>query len=335
MKFGWEIIPGVNESRGDRWVLYAQEDACRRAELHIYPGMGMKTGGFLWKGKWYTPAEPAWSRFLQGMPSFGAPILFPTPNRVRDNCFTFQGNRYSMTKNGAPHALHGVAYDSQWDWMEPRAEVEFAEMRGRLEILPGTENWEAFPFRCRLEVAYQLHRDGFRFRYEVVNLGEGSMPYGVGLHTGFVAEPGEPVYLRFPAKARYETTPELLPTGNLIPDWKPNCDGPEGGTAVNSLKLDTPFLMEREDICLLYPRRNCRIRIRPTPDFTVAVLYTPSSMGHIPAAPEELFFVEPQTCCTDAINLHEAGMERTGLRILQPGQSESGSIDYLFEEAWQ
>ena len=48
MKFGWEIIPGVNASRGDRWVLYAQEDACRRAELHIYPGMGMKTGGFLW-----------------------------------------------------------------------------------------------------------------------------------------------------------------------------------------------------------------------------------------------------------------------------------------------
>lgn len=72
MKFGWEIIPGVNASRGDRWVLYAQEDACRRAELHIYPGMGMKTGGFLWKGKWYTPAEPAWSRFLQGVPSFGA-----------------------------------------------------------------------------------------------------------------------------------------------------------------------------------------------------------------------------------------------------------------------
>ena len=51
MKFGWEIIPGINASRGDRWVLYAQEDACRCAELHIYPGMGMKTGGFLWEGE--------------------------------------------------------------------------------------------------------------------------------------------------------------------------------------------------------------------------------------------------------------------------------------------
>lgn len=332
MKFGWEKIPGVSASRGDRWVLCAQEDGRREAELHIYPGMGLKTGGFSWKGRWYTPAEPAWSKFLQGLPSFGAPILFPTPNRVRDNCFTFRGNRYPMTKNGAPHAQHGVAYDSQWDWTEPRVEEDFAEMRGSLEILPGTENWEAFPFPCRLEIAYRLYRDGFSFSYEVTNLGKQSMPYGIGQHTGFVAEHGEPVYLRFPAKARYETTPELLLTGKLIPDWGPNGDGPEGSTAVETLKLDTPFLMEREDICLLYPRRNCRIRIRTTQDFTVAVLYTPSSLGHVPAAPEDLFFVEPQTCCTDAINLHEARMEYTGLRILQPGQSESGSINYLFEE---
>lgn len=334
MKFGWEKIPLTNGSRGDRWVLYGQEDGNRYTELHIYPGMGFKTGGFLWRGRWYTPAEPAWSGFLQGLPSFGAPILFPTPNRVRDNCFTFRGTRYPMIKNGAPHAQHGVVYDSQWEWGEPRTEEDFTEMRGRLEILPGTENWEAFPFPCRLEVAYRLHRDGFRFRYEVTNLGTRSMPYGVGQHTGFVAEHGEPVCLRFPAKARYETTPDLLPTGRLIPDWEPDTDGPEGSVAVNTLKHDTPFLMEREEICLLYPRRNCRLRIRTSPDFTVAVLYTPSTLGHVPQAPEDLFFVEPQTCCTDAINLHESGMEHTGLRILRPGQSESGCIDYLLEEAW-
>ena len=47
------------------------------------------------------------------------------------------------------------------------------------------------------------------------------------------------------------------------------------------------------------------------------VVYTPVTLGQLPAS-MPLFFVEHQTCCTDAINLYEAGVPDTGLLVLRP-----------------
>ena len=43
------------------------------------------------------------------------------------------------------------------------------------------------------------------------------------------------------------------------------------------------------------------------------------------------FCVETQSCCTDAINLHENGYEKSGLLVLSPDAEKSGKITYFLE----
>lgn len=332
--FHWEKRAAAQDPALCYYRLWAETDGQTRMQVDLYPDIGFKSTGLFWNGEWYGPAEPAWAGALKANPFLGAPILFPTPNRVREQAFTFEGKRYEMVKNGSRREQHGIAFDSAWAHGEPVTEPDAVSLTATLEIRPGDANYAAFPFPCRLTVRYRLTANALEFGYRTENLGRTDLPYGIGLHPCFsLRDPQEPVLVTIPARAVYEVTPDLLPTGKLLKleadeNWQV-----DRGRDVKSFRLDNGFLLQSgEDTLLRYPARNAQLRICTTPEFTVSVLYTPVALGQLPAAPHPLFFLEHQTCCTDAINLHEAGSPDTGLLILPPGGVRQGGIQYIFEE---
>lgn len=335
--FHWEKRRCAQDPALCYYSLWAQTNGQVRIQVHLYPDIGFKSTGLFYGGEWYGPAEPAWAAALNANPFLGAPILFPTPNRVRDQAFTFAGRRYEMIKNGSRRTQHGIAFDSAWEHQDPVAEPDAVSLTAVLEIRPGDANYAAFPFPCRLTARYRLTANALCFCYRVENLGEADLPYGIGLHPCFsLRDPQEPALVSIPAQAVYEVTPDLLCTGRLLEPAANENWQVDRGRDVKTFRLDNGFLLRgKEDTLLRYPARNTLLRIRTTPEFTVSVLYTPVTLGQLPAAPHPLFFLEHQTCCTDAINLHEAGCPHTGLQVLPPGGAGEGGIQYIFEELKQ
>ena len=334
--FHWEKCGTGQDPACCYYNLWVERNQQKCAQVHIYPNAGFKTTGLFWNGDWYGPAEPEWGPALKANSFLGAPVLFPTPNRVRTQTFRLEGKQYEMIKNGCRRGQHGIAFDSVWEHSDPAIESDAILLTGTLEILPGCDNYLAFPFPCRLTVTYRLTMKGLGFYYQVENTGDSDMPYGIGLHPCFTLQNAhEPVLLTIPAQALYEVTPDLLPTGRLLA--LDACKGYEvdQGRDVKTFRLDNGFLLKDGDTLLRYPERNTQLCIRTTPEFTVSVLYTPVALGQLPASEHPIFFLEHQTCCTDAINLHEAGVQNTGLLILKPGERNEGSIHYIFEEMTQ
>ncbi len=108
--FHWEKRRAAQSPAPCHYSLWAEVDGQRRIQADLYPDAGFKSTGLFWNGEWYGPAEPDWADALQANPFLGAPILFPTPNRVRQHAFTFADRRYEMIKNGSPRAQHAAAH---------------------------------------------------------------------------------------------------------------------------------------------------------------------------------------------------------------------------------
>lgn len=122
---------------------------------------------------------------------YGTPFLFP-PNITRGDAFTFEGKTYRLPypvrsgpvplgPGGRPRRnQHGLLYNAVMEITER----EKYHLRGVFHS--GTEQ---YPFPFRLIVDCLLEADGLRQQYLIENTGENRMPFLLGLHTTFVAQP--------------------------------------------------------------------------------------------------------------------------------------------------
>lgn len=310
--------------------LICEKDKKEWLGVDLYPESGFKSAGLCYRGTWLQPYHPKWSRLLKN-DMFGNSILFPTPNRVRNHTFSFQGQKVEMVKNEVPRTQHGIAMDSRWELLRLESRKDCALAEAEFCIRKGDENYRAFPWECSLRVVYCLTEDTFSFTYRVKNLSRRPMPFGIGLHPWFLLpEKPQEVSLRMSAEYCFETTEDLLPTKRLLDVRGNEKLDLNRFRSVRELDLDTVFLTEGRDVCLRYRDLGYQIRIHATKEFFAGVVFTAFSRGMVRKG-YEAFCVETQSCCTDAINLYEEGFEKSGLLILSPGEEKAGEIQYLLE----
>lgn len=111
----------------------------------------------------------------QGDPQYWedrAPTLFPFIGRLTNNQYQYHGKKYAM-------GIHGFA-----------AKMEFeAEKRGEsclaLTLSSDMVTLAQYPFDFTLCITYRLEADTVIVSYEVRNLGNQTMPFGIGGHPGF------------------------------------------------------------------------------------------------------------------------------------------------------
>lgn len=288
-----------------------------RLEAWIAPGRGSNLSRLAVDGRNVIDFTPE----LLAEELTGVPVLYPTPNRVRGCAFRYRGREYPQVKRGRPVYLHGLVHDEPWQSAGPRISPDAISLLTWIDFEPGSACFEAFPFRHRLSMQFELMPAGIRVSYTIESRDPQPIPFGFGLHPYFMKLAGaEGARVALPARSVMEATPDLLPTGRLIPVEGTAFDLSQGA-GVNQLDLDHVFtgIPEGKYARVSYP--GLAIQMAASPDFSHLVLYTPPGQPY--------FCLENQTCSTDAHNLHDRGFaQESGLKFVPPGEQHGGSVFY-------
>jgi aldose 1-epimerase len=292
----------------------------RGMEARIVPSCGSNLCRFSLGGLHIIDFEP---EILLAGGYTGTPVLYPTPNRVRDCAFDWKGRTFRQVKAGKTVSEHGLVHDEQWDRGEPVAGKGFALAETWLVFEEGSPMFEAFPFAHRLGLEFRLTARGLTVTYTIRNEGDREIPFGFGLHPYFMKLSGEDrTFVSLTAPLVMEAPADQLPTGRLL-----EVDGTgydlRQPRAVGSLDLDHVYtaIPPGERAVIRYGTHGLELSLEASEDFTHVVVYTPRG--------ERYFCVENQTCSTDAHNLHARGFIReSGLRTVAPGTACTGSVTY-------
>lgn len=126
------------------------------AELHAIQKDGIE---YLWQGN-----PDFWAR--------QAPILFPIVGKLKNGSYTFENETFKL-------GGHGFARDQAFELIEKDADKAVFELRANRETLA------VYPFEFRLRVTYVLKGHDLTVKWEVKNLDEKDLYFGIGAHPAF------------------------------------------------------------------------------------------------------------------------------------------------------
>ncbi len=309
---GWEVI----------YLLYQDEDPDQSIRVGIVPKAGSNMFS-LQLGQdellWQAPSIRAVQKR-----EHGNPVLYPTPNRVRNSRFTFEGRTFTFPPNWKEHFLHGLVHGAQWNFQSPRADEQQASVMTYIDFEPGHELYDLWPFDHRIALTFTLEKDGVTVRFDIQNRDDHALPFGFALHPFFnyLGDKSKTV-MCVPATHHMQAV-DLLPTGGLEP-----LDGSKYDlrtpVSLDKLHLDDVYygMVPEKPAWYEIRDRGIRLTMKASPEFTHVVVFT-----EIP----EFFCIENQTCSTDAHNLYAQGLKKEShLLIVQPGESMSMWVKYVPE----
>ncbi len=253
----------------------------------------------------------------------GCPVLFPTPNRVKDCKTKYNGVEYTQLKDGKPHMLHGYAYDAVFEVEEIKEGESSASVSLSFEMKKGDEVLKSYPFENKLTVTYTIYEGGVKITSNVKNNSDAVMPYGFAIHPYFYFA-GEARFT-IPSDEYVETTPQVIPTRNIL-KTEEKFPGINAGVLASSVVLDNNYIKrDGENATLELIDEKLKITFAVPDDFKHFVVYHPYNAKFI--------CIENQTCSIDANNMHLEGLtEVANQKFLNPGEEESLTIDLQIEE---
>ncbi len=252
----------------------------------------------------------------------GMPVLYPAPNRTENGKFTFDGRTYQLKKNGSVREIHGLVYDEPWQVEDANCTDSFCQITGKIEFKEGSPLFASFPFEHTLQITYRLTADSLSMSYRVESRSDRPFPFGLGVHTFFTeAEPD--TMLRVPAGRRFFSDSCHFPHGIGEVDGSYDLREP---VRVKALDLDDVYTdLGGKTSEIIYPAHQKKLCLSGSDAFRNAVVFTPPG--------EPFFCYENQTCMTNALNSQKLGLcEESGLIVLEPGASCSGSLLFRLEE---
>lgn len=250
----------------------------------------------------------------------GMPVLFPTPNRVRDAVAVYNGVPIRQQKNQKDVFCHGLVHDEPFDIKRITIDEEYVSVELSYSFYPEHQYYSSFPFSCELLIEYILREGNLTVNYSVKNNGESKIPFGFGLHPYFYYSKDITLYL--PAENYLLTDENNLPVGEVLKtvDRFPTLN--KDGASMKVTELDCDFLREKgKKAVLTYPESGRQVEIIASDDFCHYMVYSPKE--------ENFVCVEPQTCSIDAHNLFEKGFPHSNLRFVSPGETASGDVSFF------
>ncbi len=289
-----------------------------------------------------------WDDILFSMPDWeqnavptrsGHPILFPFPNRLRHGTFSHAGKTYQLplTESSGKHAIHGFTPRIPWRVIESGASGDFAFVTGEYQISVDTPamlaNW---PADARLRLTYRLSNEALTVT-AVVDAADGKeLPFGLGYHPYFCAPGGTETvdnwHLTINANKTWELE-EGMPNGQTR-DFDPEFDFRKE-TAIGQTVFDTAYTdLIRSSIPgsslhelarLEAPGTQSRLIIAGDSAFRDLVIFTPVHRKAIA--------IEPYTCATDSANREGVARDRSGWKVLSPGDRFMAVVEYRIDRS--
>jgi len=288
-----------------------------RLKLEVSPQFGAGITGFSTlrdSGEWLPLMRHTLLEHLQSgkTGNFSSYILMPYSNRIRNAHFRFAGQDYPLKPNNREGtARHGDVFSKPWTTImqDARAASYRIDSRDFSDF--------NFPFPFVGTVTYRLEKMTLLIQLELQNVGSSPMPAGMGIHPYFnrFIPSSQEATLEFGAGGYYQVPADLMPTGGPIP-VPPELDF-SSARAAGGQKLDTVYAGWNGVAHLRWESLGLALEIAADPIFSHFVAYT-----HY----DGTLALEPVTHATDGFNLMEQGVENTGVKVLEPGESMDGTI---------
>ncbi len=297
-----------------------------QTKIRVVPAAGFNVFSIEYAGRELLKTPPVLAD-LPGV-SYGVPLLYPSPNRVRNAQFTFEGKTYHFDANDGTNFIHGLVHNVPWTVRRTEVDAHQAVIEAELAFAPGTKHYDAFPLEHTLRVAVTVRPEGVSWKYEVDNThGKSKVPFGFALHPWILYQ-GERknTFLTIPA-AQWMEAENLLPTGKLV-DLEGTAFDARAAKSLEGFVIDDVYSGMQSDHPTVADFRDAGIQfsLDASDDFTHLVVYTPEN--------KNWFCVENQTCSTDAHNLYQQGLKaESHLLVAEPGETLSGTVNYRVSDA--
>jgi aldose 1-epimerase len=252
-------------------------------------------------------------------PAMRGALMAPWPNRTADGRYTFAGDIHQLVRNEfeTANAVHGLVASLGFSCVEKAAD--------RVVLTATIEPQPGYPWRVRLDVAFQLDADGLVQEVLATNESPDAAPFGVGGHPYLVAGTSptsalDDWMLELPAdEVLLVSADRLLPTGiATVEDQDRGRFDFRAPRAVGATIMNHAFTSLRRGA-------DGQARVRVTDDsghgaeiswdqrcpwVQVYTADAPNSIAHRAG-----IAVEPMTCPPDALN------SQRDLLVIQPGGS--------------
>lgn len=250
----------------------------------------------------------------------GAFNMFPTPCRL-DNCsYEFEGKKIVQKKRGKEVSIHGLIRDEIMEWRNDADSIT-----SWLDITPKHPVFEGFPFKCTFSITHALHENGLTVKFKVQNNDSCNIPFGYGIHPFWrIQGQRRDVSVRIPCDYILELK-DLVPTGNYLP-----VEGTELDLrilrSIEKFFIDNAFWKRKpgDTAEVVFKAIGKRVIIEASDNFPHMIVYAPEG--------KPFLCVENLTTCPNAPNLVSAGKrEVAGMLIVPPGKVTEGWIKYSIE----
>jgi len=249
----------------------------------------------------------------------GIPLLWPYANRLDEQAFYANGQKYSFdpglgnTGRGAV-PIHGFLQNTAaWKLVEAKADARSAWITSKLEFFRIPQYMKQFPFAHTLTMTYRLQDGALEVRTRIDNMSTEAMPVAIGFHPYFqVTDSNRDEWtLSVAAKTHWLLDERLIPTGETQPIAKRLPD--PKNVALKDVTLDDVFTdLERDAqgrATMSLKGKSQQVDVVTGPKFKTILVY---SGGRNSVA------FEPMAGISNSMNLAQRGLYKE-LQSIEPG----------------
>ncbi|NEX59737.1 aldose 1-epimerase [Noviherbaspirillum galbum] len=271
-----------------------------RQRLQLAPNMGGSVTAWEWKNDNGTiPLFRPWSGASEDRYTTACFPLIPWSNRITGGGFEHEGRFYPIHANRMQehYPIHGDGWLQSWAVADQQPD--------RIKLTLDSKHFDDDPYHYRGSQTFTLLNDGLQIDLTVTHLGDGTLPYGLGLHPYFPSN----AQTRFMARAEgvFLSGDDPIPTGhsNTLPEtWNYNQPA-----ALDGPLIDNCFTGWNGKAVISYPDRGYQLSMVMPDCNGYSLMYRPPG--------GDCFCFEPITHPIDAFHMPN----RPGLAILGHGDS--------------
>ncbi|MEM8616001.1 MAG: aldose 1-epimerase [Pseudomonadota bacterium] len=292
-------------------------------QLNLLPDLGGCVGALSWKGQPIlrpgTFSDDQWdARDMAAFP------MAPFSGRIARGHFSFtiqeQDGAEARVRHiqlppnmpPEPHAIHGFGWQTAWDVEDTDEDrAVLIHRHGTAgDGLPKT-GWP-WPYTARQ--TFQVKDAGLRLDLSLTNESPSAMPAGMGWHPYFLSDGAS---IECATQRIWRSGTDMIPAA---PDEVAPNEDLRTMRPVQDLHLDNAFDVDSPLDQIAY--ENLLITMNSDPVFSKRVVFIPEGA--------DFFCLEPCSHAPDAHN-RLGGLKETGLVLLPPGETLSGTITLRFK----
>jgi len=268
--------------------------------LHVSPVMGGSVTAWDWKaGEQWAPVFRPWDGISGDRYTLACFPLVPWSNRITQGGFEYEGAFYPIHANRTEehYPIHGNGWLQSWQVAE-RAD-------NRIKLALDSRGFDRSDFYYRSTETFLLLTDGLQIDLTVTNMGQKTLPFGLGLHPYFVRN--KRTRLMFKAEGVWLSGADPIPTEyttNFPSTWDYNTLSPLDGPLI-----DNCFTGWNGKAVIDYPDRGISATMIMPDCNGYTLFYRPPGL--------DFFCLEPITHPIDAFHMPN----QPGLAYLSHGDS--------------